>query len=114
MANTPKFNMRTLQTNQAQPELIVNPAFRTLEVMSQLRVLDKDLTDPPATPSDGDTYIPAATATGVWAGKENYIANWALTTWLFIEPRDGYRAWMVDEQAFYQYEVSSPVGWIID
>ncbi len=35
-----------------------------------LSVKDRDLTTPPGSPASGDTYIPAATATGAWVGKE--------------------------------------------
>ena len=39
-----------------------------------LGVIDRNLTAPPGGESDGDIYIPAATATGAWSGQENNIA----------------------------------------
>lgn len=48
-------------------------------------VLDKDLADPPVSPTEGDKYIVAAEATGDWVGKEDNIAEWNGTEWVFTE-----------------------------
>ncbi|NIP67909.1 MAG: DUF2793 domain-containing protein, partial [Planctomycetales bacterium] len=39
-------------------------------------VIDKDLTAPPGSPSNGDRYIIPTGATGAWAGHETEIAEW--------------------------------------
>jgi hypothetical protein len=39
-----------------------------------LSVRNRTTTAPPGSPADGDTYIPAATATGAWAGHEDDVA----------------------------------------
>ena len=39
-----------------------------------LSVKDRDLTTPPASPTNGDRYLIPAAATGLWAGKTNQIA----------------------------------------
>ena len=58
----------------------------------QLAALSNALTDPPVSPTVGDRYlIPAAGATGDWAGKENQIATWDSAAWLFLVPRAGWR-----------------------
>ena len=48
-----------------------------------LSAIDKDLTGPPGSPSDGDAYIVAATATGAWINQEDNIVVWRdhLSTW---------------------------------
>lgn len=68
-----------------------------------LSVKDRDLTTPPGSPASGDTYIPAATATGAWAGKEKQIAVWDGATWVFGVPREGWVASVDDEDVMIRY-----------
>lgn len=48
-------------------------------------------TAPPGSPADGDRHLVIATATGAFAGKEGYIAQYdaANTRWIFIAPIAG-------------------------
>jgi hypothetical protein len=57
---------------------------RSIPVVSQA-------TAPPGSPADGDRHLVIATATGVFAGKEGYIAQYdaANTRWIFISPIAG-------------------------
>jgi hypothetical protein len=68
-----------------------------------LSVKDRNLTAPPGSPAAGDTYIPAATATGDWAGKEGQVAIWSGTAWVFGVPREGWVAWIEDEAKLCAY-----------
>lgn len=54
----------------------------------QESALDR-LAAPPGTPTAGDRYLIIATATGVWAGKENQIAEWDGTAWGYVIPTVG-------------------------
>lgn len=66
----------------------------------QAAVLDKDLDDPPASPTTGDRYIISAgtpLATGVWLGQDNSIAEWDGTQWVFTAVTEGMATWVVDE-----------------
>jgi hypothetical protein len=72
------------------------------KLVSRLSVIDRDLTAPPGSPSLEDIYIPAATATGDWAGHEDDIAVWwqepgAAAAWKFETPSTGLRAFIEDE-----------------
>lgn len=69
-----------------------------------LSVKDRDLTTPPGSPAAGDTYIPAATATGAWAGKEKQIAVWDGAAWVFGVPREGWMASIDDEDLVIRYD----------
>lgn len=71
-----------------------------LDTAVQLAVIDRDLTAPPGSPSQGDTYIPAATATGAWAGQENNIAVFIGASWVFYTPSEGWTAWINDEDEY--------------
>jgi len=72
-------------------------------------VKDKDLTAPPGSPSTGDRYIVAATATGAWAGQENNIAEWNGTSWDFTTVSEGMATWVEDEDVVYVY---NGTGWV--
>ena len=54
------------------------------------------LNTPPTTPNNGDRYLITATATGVWSGKENNIAEWNGSSWDFSAPQTG---WLVSSLA---------------
>jgi len=69
-----------------------------------LKVEDRDLTDPPASPTGGLYYIVAATATGAWVGQEDKIASWNGTTWQFQKGSVGFAAWIADENAVVVYQ----------
>ncbi len=68
-----------------------------------LGVKDRDLTTPPGSPASGDTYIPAATATGAWVGKEKQIAVYDGAAWVFGVPREGWLASVDDEDVIIRY-----------
>ncbi|MBK7804304.1 MAG: DUF2793 domain-containing protein [Chloracidobacterium sp.] len=72
-----------------------------------LSIKDRDLTAPPGSPASGDTYIPAATATGAWAGKENQIAVWDGAAWVFGVPREGWVASVDDEDVMIRHNGTS-------
>ncbi|MEI9932805.1 MAG: DUF2793 domain-containing protein [Rhizomicrobium sp.] len=61
------------------------------------RILDRDLTAPPPSPTDGDTYLVHATATGDWTGQDGRIAYALDDGWRFYAPFAGLMAYVVDE-----------------
>jgi hypothetical protein len=78
---------------QAQKHVTHNEALRKLDTLVQLAVLDSTLTEPPASPAEGDRYIVAASATDAWAGKDNAVATWVDGVWEFATPGDGWLAY---------------------
>jgi hypothetical protein len=80
---------------------------RKLDALVLLAVEDKDLTSPPGSPADGARYIPKATATGAWSGKEGYVAHYVDGAWEFYPPREGFIAYMRDEDLAYFYNSSA-------
>lgn len=73
-----------------------------------LSVLDRNLATPPATPSAGDTYIVAATATDAWLGHEDEVAIWDGAAWVFYTPRVGWVAYIEDEAVISAFKAT---GW---
>ncbi|MCB1521844.1 MAG: DUF2793 domain-containing protein [Hyphomicrobiaceae bacterium] len=98
MDNTPRLTLPYLAAAQSQKHVTHNEALQTLDTIVQLTVVDRDLTDPPASPAPGDVYIVASPSGGGWAGRELEIAAWLDGAWRFITPLEGWRAWIVDEQ----------------
>ena len=84
---------------QAQKHVTHNDAIRLLDAVVQLSVLDRDLTAPPVSPADGDRYIVASAATGLWAGWDLNVATWVDGVWMRLVPRPGWLAWIADEAA---------------
>ena len=73
-------------------------------------VLDKDLASPPGCPADGSRYIVAASPTGAWAGHAAHVAAWQDGAWVFYTPREGWLAWVADEDQIYAYSGSAWVA----
>jgi hypothetical protein len=97
-----------LTSAQAIPETTVNEQVRHTEAGAcHFVVADNDLTGPPGSCADGASYIIAATATGLWAGKENYIATAlganATGGWTYHAPIEGMTAYIQDENDRHLY-----------
>ena len=76
----------------------INKNYRLMSVLVQMTVINHAATTPPATPADGDAYIIATGATGVWASHVTHIAAWDATLgltgdWFYIIPTAGLRAY---------------------
>jgi len=95
---------------QAQKHVSHNEALRLLDGLVQLSVLDRDLTAPPASPSEGDRYIVATGATGDWSGWDLNVAFWTDGAWLRLPPRVGWRAWVEDEAMLLVYDGTDWIG----
>jgi hypothetical protein len=95
--------------SQAQKHVTHNDALRLLDAMIQLSVLDRDQTAPPASPADGDRYLVASGATGLWAGWDLNVAYWVDGVWMRLVPRPGWLAWIADEALLLVYDGA---GWI--
>ena len=106
MTTTTQLALTHLVEGQASAEVTINDAINKLDATVQLSVKDRDLTAPPGSPTEGDRYIPKATASGDWASKENFVAVY-LSGWVFITPREGFRAWIEDENRWVTYNGSA-------
>lgn len=86
----------------------MNRALRIIDAMVNLRVVSRLVTSPPAAAS-GDAYIVADGSVGEWSGKAALLAIWMsgddLPTpyWEYVQPKLSWRAWVTDENSFYQY-----------
>jgi hypothetical protein len=94
---TPNLLLPFIQAAQAQKHITHNEALRLLDGLTQISVLDRDLTTPPGNPAEGARYIVAGGATGLWAGWDGDVAFYAGSAWLRLPARTGWVVWVQDE-----------------
>lgn len=94
--NTPILEIMQLDENQNSAEITVNEALLRIDRLAQLSVLDRDLTSPPGSPSEGVAYIVPTGATGSWAGADGMIAFY-YGGWRYVRPKHGWRIHVRDE-----------------
>lgn len=98
MTTTPILALPELASAQAVPEQIVNENVRWLEFLGAGGgIVDRDDTAPPVSPSDGEAYLVAASATGAWAGHDGEVALYISTAWEFKPPTVGMDLYVTDE-----------------
>lgn len=110
MTDTPYLGLPLIEAAQAQKHVTHNEALALLDLLVQLTVESRALTAPPATPEDGNRCIVKATATGAFAGKENQIAQYSGSGWVFHPPRIGWLAFVADEGVLLAWDGSAWVS----
>lgn len=104
MSNTPHLGLPLMAAAQAQKHVTHNEALFGLDALVHLAVLDRDLTTPPASPSNGARYIVTGAGVGAWAGKGGQIAVWQDGAWRFHAPGRGWLAYVIDEGALLGWD----------
>ncbi|MEQ1694541.1 MAG: DUF2793 domain-containing protein [Hyphomicrobiaceae bacterium] len=107
MDQTPNLALPYILAAQAQKHVTHNEAIRALDAMTQIGVVSRSITVPPASPAEGDCYLTPPAATGAWAGTAGRLAAFQDGAWMFFAPRDGWIAWIADEAAAVVYAGSS-------
>lgn len=108
MTTTSNLGITLVEQSQAQKEVTLNQALIALDAFVSNSVEDKDLATPPVSPTPGVVYIVAASPTGAWAGKANYLTYFE-QIWHFVMPVNGTRVWVRDESIHYQF---NGTGWV--
>ncbi|MGH9716395.1 MAG: DUF2793 domain-containing protein [Candidatus Acidiferrales bacterium] len=91
---------------------------RGIDALVQASVLSVTTAAPPGSPSDGDAYVVAASATGAWSGKDGQIAVWSaaiatadtntkVPAWEFHAPKAGWLVFNSGDTKFYAYNGTS-------
>lgn len=110
MADTTNLVLPYLEAAQAQKHVTHNEALTKLDAIVMLMVLDRDLTAPPGSPSDGDRYIVGASATGAWSGYDGKIAAYQDGAWSFYTAKEGWLCYIADEDILIVYDGSAWAG----
>lgn len=82
---------------------------RRLDALVMLSVKDHTAI-PPASPLDGDRYLPATGATGLWANQAGNPTQWnaPLNVWVFYTAKVGWELYLEDEDIRMRYGTQ---GW---
>ena len=111
MTDTPRAAVPLLAAAQAQKHVTHNEALLQFDCILCCRILDRDLSDPPSSPSDGDTYLVKATGTADWAGQDGMIAYAVDGGWRFYAPFEGLSAYVADESVMLVYTAGGWADW---
>ena len=104
---TPNLVMSEIHDAQSAKHITHNDALRTLDSLVQAVIIDRDLTAPPGSPSDGDNYIVGASATGDWSTHDDEIAYYKSSAWEFNVPAEGWLVYAQDENELLIYNGSA-------
>lgn len=96
MVKTANLELPLVQASQAQKHVTVNEALALLDAAAQLRLMSVTLTSPPVTAVDGAAFAVPSGADGEWATQPGKLAVFANGGWVYVVPRAGWRAWIVD------------------
>jgi Protein of unknown function (DUF2793) len=100
---TPRSALPLLAAAQSQKHVTHNEALLKADALLCCNILDRDLSAPPSSPSDGDTYLIKATATDAWAGQDGNLAYAVDGGWRFYAPFQGLVAYIADETRLVVY-----------
>ncbi len=106
---TPNLSLPFIMPAQAQKHVTHNEAIELLDMIVQLTLESTADTAPPTSASEGQAWAVATGATGDWAGQDGMIATWRGGGWLFVTPRDGWQAWVIDVAAI---QVLTSGSWV--
>lgn len=117
MSNSPNKGIPYVPEGTLDPAAGLNDAIDVLDATdSVVGVISMALTEPP-TATDGDLYVVAEDATGLWTGLDNRLVR-------YVAEGDFWKSYLPGEQVTLVYnredgflyrfdEVNSPSGWII-
>ncbi len=116
MLETPNLKLPYIAPAQAQKHVTHNEAIRALDALVHIAVEDRDLAEPPAEAADGARYIVADAAAGEWSGRPGMIAAFQDGAWAFYAPREGWVAWIADEDLLVAWDGEAwvPAAGVID
>ena len=87
-ASTGRHALPLLVAGQAQREFFVNEALARIDALLH-PVVEGQASAPPASPTIGDCWIVAASASGAWENREDHLASWDGTQWTFCAATEG-------------------------
>ncbi len=89
---SPKLSLPYLMPAQAQKHITHNEALDLLDIVVQLTLTEIDAVSPPGAPVEGTAFALGSGAKDEWAGHDGEIAVFQNAGWVFVAPKDGWRA----------------------
>lgn len=96
MTDTPRMSLPLLAPAQAQKHVTVNEALARIDALTHLTLVSASVTTPPAAAPDGALYGVPPGAVNAWAGQAGRLAIAVGGGWVFVPPRRGWRALVLD------------------
>jgi len=93
-----RYRLPFLVSGQGQKDVTHNEAILIIDALLHPLILSRTLTEPVADPSTGDCWLIPEGASGVWLGKAGQLAVWTVGGWRFLQPAEGYSAWVKSER----------------
>lgn len=100
---SPRLDLPYLMPSQAQKHVTHNEALQRLDALVQLSLTARDAETPPGSVDEGSVFALGAAPVGAWAGQAGQLALWDATSWQFITPKEGWRAWDPIDGQLYAY-----------
>ncbi|MFL5259296.1 MAG: DUF2793 domain-containing protein [Hyphomicrobiales bacterium] len=97
MSDTVHLGLPLIHAAQAQKHVTHNEALAIADQLVHLSVISRALASPPVSPSDGDRYLVAPGALGLWSAHDGELAFFLDGAWRFAVPRTGWRLWSAAE-----------------
>ena len=100
---TVNLEMPIILPSQAQKHVTHNEALLVLDAVVQLCLEALEQNAPPTAFADGQIWSIGQTPTGEWTHYPGLLAMRASSGWLFVRPREGWRAWDRSNNALLIY-----------
>ena len=117
MGETANLGLALLEPAQAQKHVTVNEALVRLDALAKGVLASRTVTEPPVARAEGAVWAVPEGAGGDWAGEAGRLAIATGGGWSFVTPREGWRAYVLDEGAALLHdgtrwtpEVTAPVA----
>ena len=101
MSSTPNLGLPRIASGQAQKHVTFNEAVKHLDALTQISVLSRNVSAPPASTVAGRRYLLSSAPTGEFSGFGDHIAVFADGDWSFFAPQPGWVVWVEDEATLY-------------
>lgn len=100
--NTYNLDLSTWDEGNTEPNLVFNDLLLAMDALAQFTP-EAITASPPGSPTVGQSWIVAASATGVWTGKDQQVAVAVTGGWIFYPPQEGWEGYVKNLDANYQF-----------
>lgn len=101
--NTFNLNLATWDEGNTEPNLVFNALLLVMDALAQFTP-EAVTASPPGSPTSGQSWIIAASATGAWVGKDQQVAIAVPGGWLYYPPSEGWEGYVKNLNANYQFD----------